>query len=144
MEPYFTRSKAVKTTLPSSEEGDVEPDDVAPVAATHTKSGIPSSTHFPLVDSEDTSVLEAESMSTEPTGPVSISIPVLHPERGHPAGGGHGLSGPSADRQVAVTLRAPSGHVGPPATTDLFRIDRRTEGDAVTRPGFDISPTTHQ
>ena len=94
------------------------------------------------MDSEDTSVLEAESMSTEPTGPVSISVPVLHPERGHPAGGGHGLSGPSADRQVAVTLRAPSGHVGPPATTDLFRIDRRTEDDAITRPGFDISPTT--
>jgi len=50
------RSKAVKTTLPSSEEGDVEPDDVAAVAATHTKSGIPSSTYSPLVDSEDTSV----------------------------------------------------------------------------------------
>ena len=82
-------------------------------------------------------------MSTEPTGPVSISVPVLHPERGHLAGGGHGLSGPSADRQVGVTL-SPSGHVGPPATTDLFRIDRRTEDDAITRPDFDISPTTHQ
>ena len=96
MASYYTRSKAPRP----SECSDVEPSDVAPVAAT-------SSLTSTLVRPNVAAVGELESMSTEPAEPVSA-----HPS---PAGrlsfqGGPGVEGPAGSPLVGVSvLRYPSG-----------------------------------
>jgi len=73
MEPCYTRFKAAKPAS-SSDEGDVEPDDVAPVAATHTISNVSSTPHSRRVRPEGSPALEPESLSTQSAGLVSIPV----------------------------------------------------------------------
>jgi len=105
----FTCSRAQQ---PSEIEcSDVEPSDVAPVAAT-------SSTIF--VGPGVVAVGGPESMATEPAEPMSAPI---HP---FPAGrlsfqGGHSVPGPAGPPRVGVSLGYPSGLAGPSEMSEHSR-----------------------
>jgi len=99
----FVVKRILKIPPHLAQKGDVEPDDIAPVAAIQTISDTRSATHIPLVGSVDASVLEAESMSTESAG--SVSVPAIPIPEGQPLlEGGHGVGGPQDSSRVTVTL----------------------------------------
>ena len=101
---HYSRSKAHGPNIPASEEGDVEPDCVAPVAATHPVSDIPATTP---VRSSVAAAGEPGSMATESAG--SVSVPSSSPEGKPSSGGGPGTSGPVGSPQMGVFLGYPSG-----------------------------------
>ena len=101
---HYSRSKAHGPNIPASEEGDVEPDCVAPVAATHPVSDIPATTP---VRSSVAAAGQPGSMATESAGPVSV--PSSSPEGKPSSGGGPGTSGPVGSPQMGVFLGYPSG-----------------------------------
>jgi len=101
---HYSRSKAHGPNIPASEEGDVEPDCVAPVAATHPVSDIPATTP---VRSSVAAAGEPGSMATESAGPVSV--PSTSPEGKPSSGGGPGTSGPVGSPQMGVFFGYPSG-----------------------------------
>ena len=73
------------------DEGDVEPDDVAPGAATHPVSDMPS-THAP-VRPRDVAARGPESVSAELAGPVPVHA-TPSPEEAPLSGGSPGFPGP--------------------------------------------------
>jgi len=99
---HFTCSRVQQ---PSEIEcSDVEPSDVAPVAATSSSSS--------FVGSSVVAVGEPESMATEPAEPVSVPI---HPSPvGRPSfQRGLGVPGPAGPPRVGVSLGYPSSLAGP-------------------------------
>jgi len=100
---HFTRSRA-RSELEGS---DVEPSDVAQVAATS------SSLSSIIVRLSVAAVGGPESMSTEPAGPVSARTHPL-PAGSPPSSGGLGVPGPAGPPQVGVSaLRYSIGLAGP-------------------------------
>jgi len=98
---HFTRCRVQQ---PSEIEcSDVEPSDVAPVAATSSSS---------FVEPSVVAVGEPESMATEPAEPVSVPI---HPSPvGRPSfQRGLGVPGPARPPRVGVSLGYPSSLAGP-------------------------------
>jgi len=105
MATHYTRSKAQRPS--TVEDSDVEPSDVAAVAAT-----VSSSSPSEFVGLSVAAVGGPESMAVESAEPVSTPI---HP---YPAGrpsfqGGLGVSGPAGSSRVGVSLKYPSGLAGP-------------------------------
>jgi len=99
---HFTRSRA-RSELEGS---DVEPSDVALVAATPSSSST-------FVRPSAAAVGGPESVSTESAGPVSAPTHLL-PAGSPPSLGGLGVSGPAGPPQVGVSaLGYPSGLAGP-------------------------------
>ena len=94
---HFTRSRA-RSELEGS---DVEPSDVAPVAA--TSSSLPPSI---IVGPSVAAVGGPESMSTESAGPLSAPTHPL-PAGSHFSLGGLGVPGPAGPPQVGVCLGVP-------------------------------------
>jgi len=89
-----------------SDEGDVEPDDVAPVAATHpVLYVIPSSAP----------VRSRDEAATEPVnvGRAGWVRAAPSPERTPLSGGGPGFPGPAGSLLAGVTLRCPGSQAGP-------------------------------
>ena len=121
MASYYTRSKAPRP----SECSDVEPIDVAPVAATSSPT---SDTVRPNV----AAVGEPESMSTEPVS--------AHPS---PTGratfqGGPGVEGPAGSPLVGVSaLRYPSGLAGP---SELSAVSRGQQSTTTVGVGMVAPP----
>ena len=111
MASYCTRSKGPRPSeLAPSECSDVEPIDVAPVAATSYSS--PSST---IVRPSVAVVGGPESVSTESAVPVAAPTHSL-PAGSHPSSGGLGVLGPAGSPQVGSLPWAfgyPSGLAGP-------------------------------
>ena len=101
MTSHYTRSKAHRS-------GDVKPDDVVPVSATH-----PVSDTTP-VRSNVAAAGEPGSMATEPAGPGSTP-PSPSPEGNFPFGGGPGTPGSAVLLQwgFPFSLIYPSGLAGP-------------------------------
>jgi len=98
MASYCTRSKGPRPSeLAPSECSDVEPIDVAPVAATSYSS--PSST---IVRPSVAVVGGPESVSTESAVPVAAPTHSL-PAGSHPSSGGLGVLGPAGSPQVGVS-----------------------------------------
>jgi len=65
MTSHYIRSKARRPDTPTLKEGDVEPDDVAPIAATHSET---------FVRSIIVATGEPGSVAAEPAGPMSAPI----------------------------------------------------------------------
>jgi len=80
---HFTRSKALRPGVSDSDEGDVEPDVVAPSAATHPVSVPPSSQE--IVRSKVETMERSESMSAELAEPVPV-LATPFPRKRHPPG----------------------------------------------------------
>jgi len=80
---HFTRSKALRPGVSDSDEGDVEPDVVAPSAATHPVSVPPSSQE--IVRSKVETMERPESMSAELAEPVPV-LATPFPRKRHPQG----------------------------------------------------------
>ena len=107
---HFTRSKARRPNVSDSDEGDIEPDDVAPGAATHPVLETPSF-HTP-VRLRDEAARGPESMSTESAGPVPVPA-APSPDEAPPSGDGPGLSGSAGPLLAGVPLRCPGSRAGP-------------------------------
>jgi len=99
----YTRSRA-RSEVPDS---DVEPNDIAPSAATSPPPGV-------FLGPQVEAVEGSESVSAEPAGPVSaptLSLLV----GGRPCTGSHGILGSAGPSQVGVSaLGYPSGLADPP------------------------------
>jgi len=109
---HFTRSRA-RSELEGS---DIEPSDVAPVAATSSSS--PSSI---IVRQSIAAAGGPESMSTESAGPMSAPTHPL-PAGSPPSSGVLGVSGPAGPPQVGVSsLGYPSGLAGPSEVSEHSR-----------------------
>ena len=119
---------------------DVEPSDVAPVAATSSCS---SST---FVGPSVAAVTGPESMATEPAEPVSVPI---HPS---PAGrpsyqGGLGVPGPVGPPRVGDSLGYPSGLAGPSVMSTHSREQLSSSGIATivdTPPSSSLATAPYQ
>ena len=107
---HFTRSKARRPNVSDSDEGDIEPDDVAPGAATHPVLETPSF-HTP-VRSRDEAARGPESQSTESAGPVPVPA-APSPDEAPPSGDGPGLSGSAGPPLAGVPLGCPGSRAGP-------------------------------
>ena len=102
--------------IPTSEEGDVEPDDVAPLLLlTPFRDHRRTSPHLTRVRSSDAATGKPKSMATESAGPVSVPTTTTQEEKPS-SGGGPGTPGPAGSVQVGVTLGYPSGLAGPTDT----------------------------
>ena len=109
----------------------MEPDEVAPVAATHSVSESSATTP---VRSSVAAAGEPGSMATEPTEPVSV--PASPSPEGKPSGGGPRTLRPAGSPPVGVTLRYPSGLAGP------TEFDTRARGrELLSLPDIDPQHT---
>ena len=107
---HITRSKASRPNLSNFDEGDVEPDDVAPGAATHPVS-VPPSSHE-IVRSQVEAVGGLESMSTELAEPVPVPA-TPSPEETPLPGGGPGTPGSVSPLQAGLPLGCPGSQTDP-------------------------------
>jgi len=120
MASHYTRSKAHRP-------GDVEPDDVARVAATVSTDAVSDTTPIrPSVLATG----EPGSMATQPAGPVSVPT-VPSPEARPSFGGGSELLGPAGSPPVGATLGYPSGLVGPIELVTQVRGQRMLSSPAM-------------
>ena len=93
--------------IPASKEGDVGPDDVAPVAATHSVSETTATHNTIPVRSSVAVAVEPESMATESAGPASV--PTTTTQEGKPSsGGGSSTPGPASSLPVALPWDTPA------------------------------------
>ena len=90
--------------MSDSDEGDVEPDDIAPSAATHPVS-VPPSSHE-IVRSQVEAVRGPESM---PTGPVPVRA-TLSPEETPFSGGGPSIAESVGPLLAGILLGCPGSH----------------------------------
>jgi len=123
---HCTRSRA-RSELDGS---DVEPNDVASVAATSSPPGI-------IVRPSVAATGEPESVSTESAGPVSAPSHPL-PAGSLPCSGGLGLLGPVGPPQVGVSaLGYPSGLAGP---SEVSVHSREQSSSSVGTTAVDTPP----
>jgi len=120
---HFTRSKALRPGVSDSDEGDVEPDVVAPSAATHPVSVPPSSQE--IVRSKVETMERSESMSAELAEPVPVPATPF-PEETSPPRGEPGLQGSAGLLPAGIPLGCPGSQADPttPARGQT-RIDSR-------------------
>jgi len=91
------------------EEGDVEPDDIAPAAATNHSVGV-----------KDETVRGLESWPREPAGPESV-----------PSRGWHGMLEPVNPLPAGISLACPDGHTGSPTANTPVRGHSHSLGGSV-------------
>jgi len=127
MDQYYLRSKATKVTSPpSSDEGIVETDDVAPVAVTQVDIDV---TRTTLSTSVDTKSRWRRRPSPRRLGPW---MSPLRPSSRRKAFHIYGISGPSADHPLRASLGSRSWHSGPPVTqsfVDRKKTPQKTDSD---------------
>ena len=135
MDQYYLRSKATKVTSPpSSDEGIVETDDVAPIAVTQVDIDV---TRTTLSTSVDTKSRWRRRPSPRRLGPW---MSPLRPSSRRKAFHIHGISGPSADHPLRASLGSPSWHSGPPVTQSFMSIEKKHHRKPTATSSYIFSP----